>query len=590
MEKLKSIRFLLPLLAILALAGLANAAADVQYVDATGAVVEGVRCGTHTPTVEETARNAGLVERWLAAGGRTRFAEKADVVIPIAYHVVAMDDGSCDVPDVQIYDQMDVLNAAYAGTGFSFTLASIDRTYNSKWSTARYGSRQASLMKEATSIDPASTFNIWLANIGGGLLGYATFPDMYPEDSYMHGVVALYSSLPGGTAAPYNEGDTITHEAGHYLGLYHTFQDGCTEPNDYCDDTPQEGSPAYGCPEGRDTCPAPGLDPIYNFMDYSDDYCMYEFTGDQSVRAHEQMAAFRPTIYGGAGPVLPTANFTGSPTSGEYPLAVAFTDQSGGSPTSWSWTFGDGGTSTAQNPSHTYTAAGAYTVSLTVINADGSDTLTRNGYINVTEPGTGGDTMHVGDIVVTRVQSGRKYYGRAVVSIVDDGGAAVAGATVTGVFTGDVTETKSGTTGADGTVTLQTSKKYTGANEFCFEVTGVVLAGYDYDAAANTVTKACESGDAFRDGLASVTGVTLRNYPNPFNPSTVIEFAVPRELHATLRIFDARGRLVAMPINGVVSQGPHVVTWDARSHASGIYFYQLNAGDVVETRKMVLLK
>ncbi len=82
----------------------------------------------------------------------------------------------------------------------------------------------------------------------------------------------------------------------------------------------------------------------------------------------------------------PVANFSGSPTSGNYPLAVSFTDLSTNSPTSWSWTFGDGGTSTAQNPSHTYTSAGTYTVTLTAANSCGSDGFTRTNYITVTQP------------------------------------------------------------------------------------------------------------------------------------------------------------------------------------------------------------
>ena len=81
-----------------------------------------------------------------------------------------------------------------------------------------------------------------------------------------------------------------------------------------------------------------------------------------------------------SGPVPPVANFTGNPTSGSAPLTVAFTDTSSGSPTSWSWTFGDGGTSTAHNPSHVY-AAGTYTVSLTATNAYGSDSETKTNYI-----------------------------------------------------------------------------------------------------------------------------------------------------------------------------------------------------------------
>ncbi len=166
-------------------------------------------------------------------------------------------------------------------------------------STHRYGSRTTKRqMKEALAIDPATTFNMYFCNIGGGLLGYATFPDMYPEDSYMHGVVCLWASVPGGAAAPYNEGDTATHEAGHFLGLYHTFQGGCTG-GDYVADTAPEASPAYGCPQGRDSCAGGGPDPIHNFMDYTDDYCMYEFTDDQITRMHQQMALYRPTMYGG---------------------------------------------------------------------------------------------------------------------------------------------------------------------------------------------------------------------------------------------------------------------------------------------------
>jgi PKD repeat protein len=79
----------------------------------------------------------------------------------------------------------------------------------------------------------------------------------------------------------------------------------------------------------------------------------------------------------------PVASFTGTPTSGKFPLTVTFTEASTNSPTSWYWTFGDGSTSTAKSPSHTYSAKGTYTVSLKVTNAGGSNTLTRTGYITV---------------------------------------------------------------------------------------------------------------------------------------------------------------------------------------------------------------
>jgi PKD repeat protein len=291
-----------------------------------------------------------------------------------------------------------------------------------------------------------------------------------------------------------------------------------------------------------------------------------------------------------ATPTPPVAAFTGTPVSGDYPLNVTFADQSSNAPTSWSWTFGDGGTSTAQNPSHTYTAAGTYTVALTATNTYGSDTETKTGYITVTEPPVGG-AMHVADIVVTSVASGRKYYGRAVVTIVDGGGAPVVGASVTGLMTGDATETRSGVTGTDGTVTLTTAKKYYGNADFCFEVTSVTHASLSYDSGANLVTKSCEGGDVFGADMARVSDFGLQqNYPNPFNPMTEIKFTVPRESNVRLVVYNVKGEAVETLINGSYGAGVHSAIWDARDHASGVYFYRLDAGDYSETRKMIMLK
>jgi hypothetical protein len=192
---------------------------------------------------------------------------------------------------------MNVLNAAFASTGWRFNLAGTTRTNNDSWYTMTPGSTAETQAKAALRQGSADDLNIYLANIGGGLLGWATFPSNYVSAPSRDGVVVLSASLPGGNAAPYNLGDTATHEVGHWMGLYHTFQGGCARQDtggDIVADTPAERSAAYGCPVNRDSCASlPGPDPIYNFMDYTDDACMVEFTTKQDERMDAMFSAYR---------------------------------------------------------------------------------------------------------------------------------------------------------------------------------------------------------------------------------------------------------------------------------------------------------
>jgi hypothetical protein len=243
-------------------------------------------CATPEPTESEAqAVETALTE--LRANRKSASARaNGSVTIPTYFHVINKGTGisNGDLPQTQIDAQMAVLNAAYANTPFRFSLVGVTRTTNSTWYTAGHGTTAESQMKNALRQGTAGTLNIYSSNPGGGLLGWATFPNSYASNPKNDGVVILFSSVPGGTAAPYNEGDTGTHEVGHWLGLYHTFQGGCQKTNDYVSDTPAEQSAAYGCPTGRDTCRDTGVDPITNFMDYTDDFCMDRFSPGQVER------------------------------------------------------------------------------------------------------------------------------------------------------------------------------------------------------------------------------------------------------------------------------------------------------------------
>jgi hypothetical protein len=161
-------------------------------------------------------------------------------------------------------------------------------------------------MKAALRQGGPEALNIYTTN-GDVYLGWATPAFYYKFFPVEDGVVLYWATLPGtGFGGPvagepdgfltYDQGDTGTHEVGHWLGLDHTFgSGGCTHPGDVIKDTPTEAEPQFFCVR-RDSCqgaPFPGEDPITNFMDYVDDVCMDNFTADQTKRMQKHWHAFR---------------------------------------------------------------------------------------------------------------------------------------------------------------------------------------------------------------------------------------------------------------------------------------------------------
>lgn len=216
--------------------------------------------------------------------------------IPVYVHVVYSNSNE-NISNAQIASQITVLNEDFraanadlnlpSGTTFDndvtdaeieFTLAGTFRHSDSRTS---WGTNNA--VKSAyPPITPETHLNIWVCNIGGGILGYAQFPG---GNSATDGVVCSpqYFGNTGYVSAPFDKGRTMTHEVGHYLNLRHIWGDGRCRQDDFVTDTPTSDAPNYGCPS-YPTVNCKSADMTMNYMDYTNDACMYMFTDGQRNR------------------------------------------------------------------------------------------------------------------------------------------------------------------------------------------------------------------------------------------------------------------------------------------------------------------
>jgi len=238
----------------------------------------------------------------MPAWAKGRAGSEFSQTVPVYFHVItAGTTGS--LSNSQIAAQIRVLNKTFSGgeggaeTDFSFVLAGLTRTDNPAWFTAGPGGVDENTMKKALREGGTDALNLYTST-AGVYLGWAYLPDILtkPGQRHLDGVVIDYESLRGVSdtyAGRYDQGETATHEVGHWLNLEHTFFGGCSAKGDFVDDTPAQKTPTNGCPEGKDTCAAPGLDPIHNYMDYSFDSCYTEFTSGQAQRMQDAWMLYR---------------------------------------------------------------------------------------------------------------------------------------------------------------------------------------------------------------------------------------------------------------------------------------------------------
>lgn len=570
-----------------------------------------------------------------------REGDKLIITIPVVVHVV-WNTQTQNISDDQIYTQIDVLNWDFrrlnadtintpapwkpigADCQIEFQLAKRDpdgnptngitRTQTNITSFGLSSALKFTASGGRDAWDRDRYMNIWVANLGSGLLGYATFPGGNPS---LDGVAIgfNYFGTIGPLTPPFNKGRTATHEVGHWLWLYHIWGDdnGSCSGSDFVDDTPNQALEFYGCPSfpQLDACSPsyPGV-MFMNYMDYTDDACMNIFTQGQLLRMNAALGGPRLpiTTSNGNTPVsgMPICAFRADSLSIMFNNQVNFKDLSAGIPTSWQWTFAGGSpsTSTQQNPVVTYPAPGLYTVKLRVTNSFGSDSLTKTSYIRVR-----GATLSSFNILtpvnLTRIEVNQADTSKVhfVWTRSSNNNSVTYKMKLRKIATTNDYVFPSNTNGQDSIVSIRKSLLDSIAVQM--GVTGDSVRCTWRAWAYNGIDSLASTNSLIVTLVRSPIGIQVisseipnafalyNNYPNPFNPVTTINFDIPNisgDKTVKIIVFDILGRQVEQILNQEMQPGKYSLKWDASKFSSGIYFYKIIANNFIDTKRMILVK
>jgi hypothetical protein len=290
--------------------------ADMKsYVSSEYFKRSGKRCGTKRllasdkkSAVAKSVVDCTLMQTWIRS---EYWPVSATYVIPVWFHVIYQSDGTGNISDARISAQIQVLNEDYGAhadtlgaegvnTSIQFELAGITRTLNNDWFNEDSGGIAERNYKTVLREDTNKYLNVYTNLPAGGDLGYAYYPQDY-AGQVLDGIVLQYETVGGrdNGFSDYDQGRTLVHEMGHYLGLMHTFESGSLCTNGYISgdliwDTASEQQAHYEC---RQTYSCGSADPIHNYMNYTDDLCVTGFTKEQANRAVCSLVNYRPTGY-----------------------------------------------------------------------------------------------------------------------------------------------------------------------------------------------------------------------------------------------------------------------------------------------------
>ena len=532
---------------------------DVQYQDENGNWVDGVRCGT-APTPNDVLSQ---VQNSIENNKSQRRTSRNMVNVQVAFHVIYASNGAGNISNDMIIDQIEVLNDAYAPYDIVFTLVSVDYTMNDSWYNDM--EQYESAYKQQLHVDPVHHLNIYTGNMPG-LLGWSYMPYSWPENSYMHGVCLLYSCLPGGTAYPYNAGDTATHEVGHYLGLSHTFLNGCSATNDNVADTPQEndGNNIYSC-NNTDTCPNdPGMDPVHNFMTYTDDACLNQFTDGQGARMENMIATYRPGLL--ENPIAPewiytTADVVQVPANGSLDLVFTFngTDLIGGDYAANVYFEESSIDTTVLLPSYLQ-ITGIPNLELSFVAI--TDTLFPNEFSNNYL-----EMMYSGSDLLTYQFD----YEVDWLTVLGGDGSLENGESQFITFNFN---------------SLFMSPGFYEGNVYLNSNMGSILIYLQM-----VILEPLGIGD----GTIPMKFAVSANYPNPFNPSTRFTISIPDRSNVSTSVFDLKGRRIATLLNSELDTGVYDLTWQGKNDmgrqvSAGVYILRVDAGKYHHNQKMIYIK